>query len=101
MTGGVGESERIEMEKTADDYNLKIVLATASGRYLADLMVLIEDENSRIVLQTMAKGPWLYADLPAGTYKVSVAHEHEARNRTVHIGSGDGLKTVVLTWKME
>lgn len=97
-TGGVGQGERQALENMADDYNLKVVLAGQSGSFLSGLMVVIEDESGNMVFETVSHGPWLYVDLPAGTYKVTVSYKNRPKMREVHVDKG--LRTVLFHWKI-
>ncbi len=96
-TGGIGLDERAAMEKMANDYSLKIVIATASGNYLADAKVRIENLTGEKVFECTATGPWLYVNLPAGTYKVTASLEQKSRMREVTVGTG--LKSIMFHWK--
>lgn len=95
-TGGVGIEERQAMEKMAGDFNLKVVLAGESGSYLSGLMVYIEDMNGKMVFECVTKGPWLYVELPQGTYRVTSSYNHKSKSQQVDVG--EGLKKVILQW---
>lgn len=87
VSGGIGLGERAALQKTAKDYNLKVTMAMKSGDYVADVEVTVENSAGKKVLQADAQGPWLYAKLPAGTYKVRADMSGQTRQRTVRIGS--------------
>ena len=59
MTGGIGIDSRTQMDMAADRYNLKVVVASASGAYLADAMITIKNAVGKVVLKTMTDGPWV------------------------------------------
>ncbi len=96
MCGGVSKGERAEMEAKSGDYNLKIVLATLEGSYLAKLPVSIQDEEGNQVLELKANGPWVYVKLPDGRYTVRAIYIGE-KKRVVEVD--EGLETVMLHWK--
>lgn len=97
MTGGVGTESRAIMDIAADNYNLKVVVASTTGAYLADAMVTIEDAAGRKVLETMTDGPWLLVKLPVGDYRVMAAIDDRRETRKVSVSSR--LKTVFFHWK--
>lgn len=95
-TGGVGIEERQAMEKMAGDFNVKVVLAGESGSYLSGLMVYIEDMTGKMVFECVTKGPWLYVDLPPGTYRVTSSYNHNSKMQQVKVG--EGLRKVIFQW---
>ncbi len=98
MTGGVSKGERSEMEAASDKYNLKVVLATEEGAYLARLPVWIEDAQAKQVLEVETNGPWLYARLPEGRYTVKSMHGGVEKMRTLRVD--EGLEVVMLNWSI-
>ncbi len=98
MTGGAGKGERAEMEKMAGKYNLKIILATTSGAYLALLPITIYDSNGNQVLKAEASGPWFYARLPEGRYTIKVTRKGKEKGKTVQLGRG--FELVMFHWNV-
>jgi len=96
MTGGVSKGERSEMEAGSGKYNLKVVLATEEGSYLARLPVWIQDAQGNQVLEVETNGPWLYAKLPDGRYTVKSMHGGVEKMRTLRVN--EGLEVVMLNW---
>ncbi|RJR51307.1 MAG: carboxypeptidase regulatory-like domain-containing protein [Desulfobacteraceae bacterium] len=99
MSGGVGIGERQAMEKMAEGYDLKLVFATIEGNYLSFVDVKITDQKGNQVLTAQSNGPWFYADLPPGSYKVSASHNGVEKSHNLVLDSG--LEEVVLHWKQE
>ena len=97
MTGGVGVGERAEMMRTADDFNLKLVFAEPSRPYLADVRVEIKDKTGTKLVDTSSDGPWFFARLPEGQYKVMVDHAGKREEKTVDTGTS--LQTLTFLWK--
>jgi len=98
MTGGLGIESRAQMDKAADRYNLKVVVASTSGAYLADAMITIKNAVGKVVLKTITDGPWLMVKLPKGTYSVMAAIDDHQKTRKVSVSSH--LKTIWLHWKL-
>lgn len=83
VSGGVGESERSELDALASEFNLHLMFATQnSGEYLSAVQVKILDANNRPLLTALSKGPWFYAQLPPGHYTVEATP-------TGHRGEGE------------
>lgn len=95
-TGGVGIQERACMQKMANEYNLKLSFAMVSGAYLSDLMVTIQNSSGEALIETRSNGPWFFAKLPEGTYKVSAVCNGEKKTKQVEIRKG--LQTVMFHW---
>ena len=99
MAGGVGKGEMAEMEAMSDKYNLKVVLATQEGFYLAGCPVSIYDAQEMKVLEVDTHGPWLYARLPDGRYTVKAIHGGVEKKRSLQVD--DGLEVVMLHWDVQ
>lgn len=87
MTGGVGEDDRNILEHQARGYDLKAVFALAGGAYLSDVDVRIRDSAGNVVVDTVTEGPWLYADLEPGEYRVTASKFGETVERRVRVSS--------------
>ena len=87
LSGGIGKGGRNALQQAAKGYNLRVVMAMKSGDYIAHANVTVETPGGKTVLQAEAQGPWLYAKLPAGTYRVSASMNGQKRQKTVKVGS--------------
>jgi hypothetical protein len=97
ISGGVGEIARDVLEQQAQDFNLKLVFASQSGHYLADVNVLIQSRDGEEILRAVADGPWLYTQLPPGTYTVTAEAAGDVKRQTVRVG-GKGRRQVSFYW---
>jgi hypothetical protein len=89
VSGGVGESERRELNALASDFNLHLMFATQdSGEYLSAVRVNILNTHNHPELTAVSKGPWFYAQLPPGHYTVEVTP-------TGHRGEGQTQRKAV------
>ncbi|MCB1823988.1 MAG: carboxypeptidase regulatory-like domain-containing protein [Candidatus Competibacteraceae bacterium] len=87
-SGGVGESERAELNALSGQFNLRLLFAMqGSGDYLADIKVIIVDKRGETVLSAASNGPWFYAELPPGTYTVEVSTPDQTQRQPVTIGA--------------
>jgi hypothetical protein len=88
MTGGVAVGERDAMQRAARDFNLRLAFTEArQGNYVAFVDVSVTDRNGREVLSIDDAGPWLYADLPPGSYTVRATYDGRTETRKVRIGA--------------
>ena len=62
-------------------------LCLTSGAYLAEVNVSIVDAGNKVVLDTLAEGPWFLARLPPGTYQVNASYRTNVEHRTVAVGA--------------
>ena len=85
VAGGVGLGERAELVKMEKNYNLRLIFATKSGAYLANVKIEISGPDNKVLLDTTANGPWLFAKLPEGHYKVAVALHNEKKVKDITI----------------
>jgi hypothetical protein len=97
MTGGVGVDERADMARMAKDFNLKLIFAEPSKPYLANVRVEINDNSGTKLVDTSSDGPWFFARLPEGQYRVTVDHAGKKEEKTVNAGTS--LQTLTFVWK--
>ncbi len=99
LSGGVGLTERAEMQAQAGKYNLRLEFARArDGAYFADVNVRIRNQAGKTVLNLEHTGPLVYARLPAGTYRVEATRDTVRKQQVVQVKKGAPTR-VILTWK--
>jgi hypothetical protein len=93
VSGGIGESERKNMENNQERYSFWLTTAARkSGAYLSDIQVKIHDEKKNtVILECKMDGPWLFVDLPVGRYEIEAIYRKEPmqtnkKNTTIHKG---------------
>jgi hypothetical protein len=99
MAGGVGINERTAMDRMDKGYNLKVVFAEPSGPYLANVNVEILNASGKKLVETTDNGPWFFAKLPDGKYRVVATFNGKKEAREVEIGKT--LQTVTETKPMK
>ncbi|MCW5747416.1 MAG: carboxypeptidase regulatory-like domain-containing protein [Alphaproteobacteria bacterium] len=102
VSGGIGADESSAMKQAASRYPLELVFAqrdgASRGDYLAGVPVTIRDNASgKVVLNATAKGPYLLANLPDGTYKVSATVNGVSKQQLAHLASG-AHQRIVFEW---
>ncbi len=78
---GVGLEER---QADYPPFPLKIILVAEGGAYLAHVAVTIRDQSGGLSIEIPRErvtGPWVFVDLPPGTYDLSAARDGETRER--------------------
>jgi hypothetical protein len=86
LSGGVGINERAAMDRMDKGYNLKVVFAEPSGPYLANVNVEILNASGKKLVETTDNGPWFFAKLPDGKYRVVATFNGKKQAREVEIG---------------
>lgn len=97
VAGGIGIKEQERLNAVAGKFNLKLVFTLHEGNYIADVNVVVKDENGRTVLTERADGPFLMAKLPAGRYTVEATYQGKTVTRTMSVRE-NGLRTAYLRW---
>ncbi len=90
-TGGVTKDEAEAFRAAMPRYALGLEFARANGvrgDFLAYVEVSVTDMRGQPVLHTVAEGPFLLADLPAGQYTVRADSEGRLKTQTVNITPG-------------
>lgn len=92
LSGGVGASEREEMERVKGQYNLRLLFAVeGSGAYLSGVKVQIQDTAGPILLTAESDGPWFYANLAPGAYRLTLNHAGQIQARDVGVPAGGAV----------
>ncbi|RKT44548.1 carboxypeptidase-like regulatory domain-containing protein [Thiocapsa rosea] len=104
VSGGIGESERTELDALSSQFNLRLLFATeGSGEYLSSVKVNILDARGGPILSAQSKGPWFFAQLPPGDYSVEVTPtglrgQDETQRKTFSL-DGSGQSRFDFYWK--
>ena len=64
-----------------EQYTLRLLFADSSGSYLADIAVTVADRAGNTLLEAISDGPYLWARLPPGSYRVT-ARRRPDRSRS-------------------
>lgn len=96
-SGGVGMDERVAMDAMAKDYNVKMMFVEAPKNYVSGVKLKIEDHSGKLLLETTSSGPWFWAKLPQGDYRV-IASLHNHREMR-HLKVAGGVDTIEFFWK--
>ena len=73
ITGGVGDEELAEIKAQEHNFNAHVLLSSTSGEYMSEATIRFLDSSNAEILRVDDVGPFFYATLPAGTYKVEAA----------------------------
>ncbi|WP_051709811.1 carboxypeptidase regulatory-like domain-containing protein [Andreprevotia chitinilytica] len=88
ISGGVGDSDASTLKAMRNQYNVHMLFTEKSGAYLSGLHVQIANSKGDTVLDTVSEGPFLYARLPDGRYRISVALDEQAQQRILMVRGG-------------
>ena len=94
FSAGVGLDER---KAIYPPFSLKCVFVSSPKPYLAHVGVTIRDQMGQVVLTVPSEqvdGPWLFVDLPKGSYSVT-AKRVDGREIARKVTVGEGRTTVV------
>lgn len=89
VSGGVSQEELVALHARRDWYSLWVITAaTRSGAHLADVRVIIREAGDTVVFNRRLDGPWLFIDLPPGSYEVEawLGSISQKRRTTLHDG---------------
>lgn len=93
VSGGIGEEGRSAMQQMEPNYNLRLLFARqGTGEYLSAVDVNLADGQGKTVLATTSEGPFFFAEVPPGRYKLSVASEGRSQTRNVDVAASGAVK---------
>lgn len=70
ITGGIGDEELGELKAQEHNFNVRLLISTASGEYMSDISLRFLDKRNAEIFKVDGVGPYFYANLPAGSYTV-------------------------------
>lgn len=98
-------STGIGLEERAAKYPpfpLKLIFVAGPKAYLSQVTVTITGAKGAVTLEVpreQVTGPWLYVDLPAGTYTVTASRDGQDQVKGQVTVDKGGVKTLYLRWK--
>jgi hypothetical protein len=98
ISGGIGEDSAAQMAAAGREYNLKLLFAAKDGHYLADVAVTISDTRGGKLLEAVSTGPFLYAQLAPGKYRITASYAGVASARDTTIAAS-GRRELVFRWE--
>lgn len=97
VTGGVGEDEATALRRLAPGYSMRATFLTASGEYLSGVAVQIFGSDGKVVFAGTSAGPYLFAQLPSGHYRVVATFDSVERTRALYVPTRGSVR-FTLTW---
>jgi hypothetical protein len=92
---GVGIDER---EATPQIFPLKLVFVDVSGAYIGRVSVTVSAPGREDLAIVADSGPWLFLDLPPGTWTVVATFEGVSTKVVVPLAPGE-MRTEILSWR--
>ncbi len=90
---GIGVEEREAAGQVP--HSLRVEYAQPDGHYLGYVATRITEGGTEVV-NTTCPGPWLLADLPAGTYRVTATYKDRTKTVTVNVAAGKRTRQVIV-----
>ena len=82
--GGISEEER----QLAPESGTRFVFFVSGGNFLSDVKVIVTDSSGAEVVNVTTDGPWLYLNLPTGTYSVEAIRSNgDTQSLKIEIGT--------------
>ena len=89
VSGGIGLGERLALAAMHAEFNVHMSFAVKrAGNFLADVAVQVEDAAGREVLGATSEGPWLYARLAPGRYRLRASYAGKSQMRAFQVHAG-------------
>ncbi len=100
-TGGVGVEERAALEAERDQFNLRVAFAETNGAYVSDVEVRILAGGGNVVYHGRTDGPWLFARIAPGTYRLEADFRGVTQTRTLRVGAAQSAPLIYMHWRGE
>ncbi len=84
VSGGNDEAEVAQLEKLAPRYQIQLLFLRSEDKAgLTGVRVRVRNTGGDLVVETTARGPWLYVNPPAGgRYTIEAEHDGEVLSKT-------------------
>lgn len=92
VTGGVGQDEATAMRGLATGYNMRATFTTRSGEYLSGVNVQVLRADGSTAFAATTDGPYLFARLPQGHYRVIASLDGAERSRDLYVPAHGGVR---------
>ncbi len=93
LCSGIGQ-DRVH-EEANFRHTLKLVYAEPGGNYLGYVGTRITAPSGEVMLDVTCDGPWVLANLPAGSYRVEASFGGESKTVTVAVPPGRAREQVI------
>ena len=100
LSGGVGQDEAAAMQREEPKFPLALEFVENTkprAEYLSFVYVTIKNQAGKVVLSTVADGPFLLANLPDDTYTVIADNIGQTKEHKVVVAEGKQAR-VVFAW---
>ncbi|RFU49623.1 carboxypeptidase-like regulatory domain-containing protein [Paraburkholderia sp. DHOC27] len=97
VTGGVGQDEASAMRGLAGGYNMRATFTTRSGEYLSGVNLRVVKAGGATVFAATSDGPYLFARLPEGHYRIIASVDGAERSRELYVPARGGVR-FTLVW---
>jgi hypothetical protein len=100
MSGGIGTSQSTAMQHEESRFPLTLEFVERGkpdAEYLANVDVKIRNDAHQVVLDTVADGPFLLANVPPGKYTITAMSEGRTMTRAVNLPAGKHER-VLMEW---
>jgi hypothetical protein len=96
VTGGVGQDEANALRRISSGYTMRATFTTRSGEYLSGVDVQVS-RSGTVVFAARTEGPYLFAQIPPGHYRVTATFDGVTRTRDLYVPEHSGVR-FTLTW---
>jgi hypothetical protein len=101
VSGGVGLDGVDAIKSVQGEYNLRLLFAsTGSGQYYAEVKVTLADQAGNVLVQATSDGPYFYARLKPGQYKVLAEADGMPKTFAVNVPASGAVSQSVY-WPMQ
>lgn len=97
VTGGVGQQERQQIQTMAKDFNLSLLFSSTEGHFFGSAKVLITDSANNTVMDSQAKGPYFFVELPEGDYQVAATLFEQTQTKSLSMPA-TGRREMAFRW---
>lgn len=93
LSGGIGSDEAAAMRGMAKQFNVRMhFVDSTDNSSLSDVTVTLFNARREIILLVLSEGPYLYMNLPQGTYRALIRYGGVIVGQSITVtGSGAGI----------
>lgn len=85
VSGGIGDEELAQLKMIESEYNVRVMLSSKGGAYVANVRLRVLDGGGKEVLSVADAGPFVYIHLPPGKYTLEGKRNGETKKTAVTV----------------
>ena len=95
VSGGISDEEVEQLKSNENTFNLRLQITGLHAEYVSDVNVVLKDAGGKALVSVSDAGPYLYFQVPAGSYSADVSAHGTTKTLALKVEEGKAVKQQV------